>query len=75
MERFLERNVKKDRKGLYTHYGSFRLRPTTKKTNFKEGSLVSMVETEQYIKSCITMVVFENTKTYEVWRSQFRYNN
>ena len=70
---FLQREIKKDGKGLYINYGSCRLRPSKpKETKFEEGELVSMMHEGSKYRSPVTMMVFNNIKTYELWQQKFR---
>ena len=65
---FLQRQIKEDKKGFYTNYGGYRLRPLKpKKTKFKKNDLVSMVEDREHY--LVAMKVFDNAKSYEVWQS------
>ncbi len=66
--KFLQRQVKKDGKGLYVHLGGYRLRSSSKKTRFKEGELVSMTDEAKYFS--VAYRIFNNTEKYEVWKSR-----
>jgi len=70
MEKFLEREVKKDSKGVYIHLGGCRLRPTTKRTSFNEGDLVSMIHEYNQWSNPLTRSVFNNSKEYEIWQTK-----
>jgi len=68
--RFLQREVKKDGKGLYVHYGPIRLRPLKGKTRFEEGALVSMTEEKKYFP--VSKRIFNGVEEYEIWQSRQR---
>ena len=67
VDRFLHREVKRDGKGIYVHYGSYRLRPCKHNTLFKEKGLVSMMIKNSYDNS---FIVFDNLHDYEIWKSK-----
>lgn len=59
----MTREIKKDGKGLFIYYGSYRLRPTGP-TVFEEGEVVRIDS-----KSSVSGMIVENSGVYEQWTS------
>lgn len=71
-DRFFQRYVKEDGKGIYVHYGSSRLRPT-KKSKLEKGMEVSMIFTDfekGFYQAPLRMYVFNNLEEYEIWKTK-----
>lgn len=62
------REVKKDKKGQYFHYGGYKVRPT-KATKAVEGKVVRMMR-KDYIKNCCFEVLIGKAK--EHWKARFQ---
>jgi len=66
---FLQREVKGDKRGIFVHYGRYKLRPF-EDTSFEESQLVSMtLVNEEDFKKTPAMKVFANLNKYEIWVS------
>jgi hypothetical protein len=70
--RFLTREIKQDKKGLYVHYGSYRLRPNQpRKTRFNLDDKIEMI-VYPFCESYGKAMIFDNIDYYEIWKSRER---
>jgi hypothetical protein len=65
--KFLKREIKEDSKGLYVHYGGFRIRPEYSKTKFSLDDTVSLSKAvDDYYPNGVR--IFRDADYYEFWR-------